>query len=427
MREHEFQLPVVYSDVTLCLHFQMASDSTMSMKQWTMELLLMLALFSMVDAFTPTTLLHDLRQLQQPQALNYRANYTADFQHLLSANCAGDPPVVQVSCFGTGMTILNTTDERLVCTQLAVPRFANGATYECQFPCNDTATSCTTVATFFSFTSIFFICESDDVREVEASFLYLAGNSNGTCQASADETQGILHVARLGVSCPVLPLESSRAYVYDDTYFECNPFRSVTYDFENDDQDPDVYGCFDGQVCGAQSCNFAFDNLQVSADVPNFIDACVETTIEDITTFPTTAPGPTSEFAYSVRFEGSWARLYNSEESRLACSDLNPTVVVSCENGASIEYVTSTDVSMNCTEISNSVIQCIDASNIAGQFTSVFYVRMLCFLSLIRTETISCRFIHTSTKLHLSYCLLGLYRYEFTHVSRDVSGIFRVL
>jgi hypothetical protein len=35
---------------------RMVSDSAMSMKQWTRELLLMLALFSVVEAFTPTTL-----------------------------------------------------------------------------------------------------------------------------------------------------------------------------------------------------------------------------------------------------------------------------------------------------------------------------------------------------------------------------------
>jgi hypothetical protein len=33
---------------------RMVSDSAMSMKQWTRELLLMLAMFSVVEAFTPT-------------------------------------------------------------------------------------------------------------------------------------------------------------------------------------------------------------------------------------------------------------------------------------------------------------------------------------------------------------------------------------
>jgi hypothetical protein len=52
-----------------------------------------------------------MRLLQQqavPQSLNYRANYSADFQYLSHALCDGPPPLLTVMCFGK-MTFLNTS------------------------------------------------------------------------------------------------------------------------------------------------------------------------------------------------------------------------------------------------------------------------------------------------------------------------------
>jgi hypothetical protein len=353
-----------------------------SMKKWLVRsgVLSLMKLIIVVEAATHSESNDRLRQLQT-QTLNYRANYTADFQYLRGINCAGDAPILQVSCFGQGMTTPNTSDTTIVCTQLEEPQVPNGTTYECQNTCNETTTtacSSTYLAVTFDadkFGSIRFLCESDNVREVEASVTYLGGNNNGTCEASATATGVNVHVARLGISCPV-GSGTSRGYVYDDAYFECEGLGPFSFDFARTDQDPDIYVCFSGSTCGAsQACNFAFDDLVVIIDLPSLVvDSCIETT-ETITSFPTLAPVPSPSFDYSVRFEASWAIRYDSDASIATCTSANPTLIVVCENDARIDFVTATDSSMNCTEISSSELQCMgDVSTITNQFTSVFYV-----------------------------------------------------
>jgi hypothetical protein len=106
----------------------------------------------------------------------------------------GDVPILQVSCYDQGMTVPNTSDTAIVCTKLSA--------------CTDIYFAETFDANLFG--SIRFLCESDDVREVEASLAYLAGNDNGTCTASGSDPGFNMYVARLGISCPV---RSSRGYV----------------------------------------------------------------------------------------------------------------------------------------------------------------------------------------------------------------------
>jgi hypothetical protein len=228
------------------------------MKKWMVRcgILSMMALVT-VEAATHSEQSNDPRQLQQ-QTLNYRANYTADFQYIRTVNCDGDAPILQVSCFGQGMTEPNTSDTTIVCTKLQEPQILNGTTYACQNTCNETSTTtCSKIyltETFDAdtFGSIRFMCESDDVREVEASLTYLGGINNGTCAASVSDTGLNVHVARLGISCPV-GSGTSRGYVYDDSYFECRGIGSSSFDFARTDQDPDVFVCFSGRVCGAEA------------------------------------------------------------------------------------------------------------------------------------------------------------------------------
>jgi hypothetical protein len=349
------------------------------MKKWLIRsVVLSIMTLVMVEAVTHGES-NDPRQLQQ-QTLNYRANYSADFQYRRSTNCAGDAPIVQVSCFGQGMTVPNTSDTTILCEKLDVPLYANGTTYECQNTCNETTTTaCSDIylAEEFDaekFGSIRFMCESDDVREMEATVVYLGGINNGTCEASATTTSFNLHVARLGISCPV-GSGTSREYVYDDTYFECRGLGAYTRNFATG-QDPDVYVCSSGDSCGAaQACNFAFDHLGVIVDLPSLmVDKCIETK-ETFTSFPTVAPGPSPSFNYSVRFGALWAILYDSDASMETCTSANPAIIVSCENDARIDFVNATDSSMKCTELSSSELQCMgNLSMITNQFTSVFYV-----------------------------------------------------
>jgi hypothetical protein len=373
----------------------------------TMEILILILVMLISTAKVEAD--DSLRQLQQ-QSLIYRANYTAEFQYWRSTNCAGDDaPILQVSCYGQGMTTPNTSDTTIVCTKLQEPQVPNGTTYECQNTCNETTTSaCTDIylaegPSFSLYGSIRFLCESDNVREVEASFVYLRGNKNGTCAASASETGFNVHLARLGISCPV-GSGSSRGYEYDDAYFECDGLYAFSVDFASSTY-PDIYQCNSGSTCGAaQACNFAFDDLFVRAELPRFLDSsCIETTLSEITPFPTespTVPTSASSLDYSVRFEASWAVRYGSEASSVDCTSANPTILVVCENDSRIHFVTATDGAMNCSEISINQLQCMgDASAITNQFTSVFYVSkvslgsilwMIFKFSLIRIPIINC-------------------------------------
>jgi hypothetical protein len=364
------------------------------MKKWIVRSgIISLMALVMVQAATHSKW-NDPRQLQQ-QSLIYRANYTAEFQYWRSITCDGDAPILQVSCLGQGMTVPNTSDTTIVCEKLEEPRYANSTTYECRNTCNETnTTACSDIylaaqPSAILFGSIRFLCESDDVLEVEASLVYLGGNNNGTCDASASTVSFNTHVARLGISCPV-GSGTSRGYVYDDAYFECDglPLSFISLDYAPP-TDPDIYICQSGGICGAsQSCNFAFSDLFVRAELPRFLDSfCIETALSEITTFPTvspTVPTSASSLDYSVRFEASWAVRYDSEASIADCDSANPTILVVCENDSRIQFVTATDGSMNCTEISIDQLQCMgDASAITNQFTSVFYVSEVSFVSIL--------------------------------------------
>jgi hypothetical protein len=377
----------LYSLVKSSFFFVTSISSMEFLKKWMVRSgILSLMTLVMVEAATHSES-NDLRQLQQ-QTLNYRANYSADFQYWRSTNCDGDAPILQVSCFGKGMTVPNTSDTTILCEKLDVPRVTNGTTYECRNTCNETAAVCSDIylteeiyADIFG--SIRFLCESDDVREVEASLVYLGGINNGTCDASAFTTSPNAHVARLGISCPV---GSSRGYVYNDTYFECRGLDTITLDYLTD---PDIYVCISGVTCGAsQSCNFAFNDLLVRAELPRFLDSsCIETTLSEITPFPTvspTVPTSASSLDYSARFQASWAVRYDSEASIAVCTSANPSILVACDNESRIQLVNVTDGSMNCTEINIDQLQCTgDLNAIKNQFTSVFYVSKVSLGSIL--------------------------------------------
>jgi hypothetical protein len=317
------------------------------------------------------------RQLQQ-EAFLYRANYSAEFQALRDTFCIADPPILQLSCFGKNMTILGTSNETIVCTEMAVPAFENGTSYECVNTCS--GSECERIylandnrpSSEGPFGSIQFMCRGNDVRQIAAFFNYLGGN-NGTCAATSGTLTRNLHIARLGVSCPV---GSTRAYTYDDTYFECDSAAALPFDAVDDPGD--VYSCEAGRDCDGQACNVAFGDIYINAYVPQFIDTCVEATIP-ITAFPTPAPAlPVSGgVRVSARFQAAWGNLFDSTESLAACTTENPTVILACENGASIEYVLSIDNAANCTRISESELRCSgDATNILNEFISAIFVSL---------------------------------------------------
>jgi hypothetical protein len=321
----------------------------------------------------------DARQLQIPvQTLNYRANYSADFIHYRDALCMGDAPVLQVTCFGKNMTILGTSDGTILCRPMEEPLVTDGTSYECHNTCSGTACESVYIAsngTYDPFGSIRFMCEGDAFEQIDAVFVYVGG-TNGTCATVVSTSNTFVnnyHIGRLGISCPSIGT-SSREYVFDDTYFECLG-RSYALDITMEPSD--IYTCYSGNRCSGLPCTVPFSDIYVRATVRSFYDTCIET-IVPITTFPTFAPA-TSAFEYSAQFAASWSIRYNSIASRSVCTSANPTVLVACENGASIQYINSTDNSMNCTAISGSELECMgDINSILDNFTSLFYVSAYC-------------------------------------------------
>jgi hypothetical protein len=321
----------------------------------------------------------DQRHLQNEQYL-YRTRYRADFQHLTDAGCTGDPPVLLLTCSGPSLTILNTSDDSIVCSPLGQARIENGTTFQCV----NTCTNCSNVYRFASsdnetaqqgpFGSVTFHCEGNSIDDVGASFEVLGENTLGTCVASSNTSLGRnFHVARMGVSCPVLG-SSTRQYVFDDTYFDCLSSNTFSVDLSPDqNSQQDIFACTTGMSCQGESCDFPFSNLLVTSSVAEFYDTCVESTVP-ITAFPTQAP-VNSPFEYSVRFEASWGQLYDSYETYLACSSESPEVLISCENGAVIEYVNSTEPNMRCSMILDYQLSCLaDEATIKNLLVSVFYV-----------------------------------------------------
>lgn len=324
-----------------------------------------LSTVSLIDAgFT------GVRKLQG--STHFRANYTADFQYLRDIFCLGDAPVLQVTCFGN-LTILGTSDPSIQC-QLSTPDVENRTTYQCINTC--VGADCKTIylasddVSDGPFASIYFTCEGDKIQDVDAYVNFLGGN-NGTCADSTGSGTTVtrnFHVARLGVSCPV---GSSRAYVYDDTYFECRSLGSFVLNSATNNDDK--YACASGQNCDGFACEVSFSDVYINADVPRFLDSCVESAVP-ITDFPTFAPAASSS-EFSARFVASWGRLHEPILSASNCVSDNPTVVVSCGNGASISLVNSTDVLMKCFYAGANELKCLgDDRKIDNSFTSVTYV-----------------------------------------------------
>ena len=191
-----------------------------------------------------------------------------------------------------------------------------------------------------------------------------------SCAAATSGVTRNLHIGRLGVSCPV---GSTREYVYDDTYFECDSADAISFDSLADPFDS--YTCEIGEDCQGVACSVMFTNMYINAYVPKFFDKCVEA-IVPITAYPTPAPIPESSgLTVSVRFEASWGNLFDSVDSTSTCSNEDPAIIISCENGASIEYVLSTANTVNCTAISGNELRCTDfANSIANQFSSAIFV-----------------------------------------------------
>jgi hypothetical protein len=320
------------------------------------------------------------RRSLQTQTLDFRANYTASFQHLSDPGCSDDSSVLYLNCYGRSMTILSTSDASIVCQQMANPIAPYGTSYECFNTCSGTdcqrvylLKNSATLSINGPFGSISFLCEGDTLEDIDASFTY-EGETNGTCASSQSvSTNGRnIHFVRLGISCPTVD-GSSRGYAYDDTYFKCPLVGSFAIDLT--DSVNDIYACFAGFNCDAGTeCSNPISDVTVESNVRHFLE-CIEPLVSlEPTVSP--IPLPPSNVEFSAQFEAAWALRFDSEDSRASCfGGENPLVSVACENGATIEYIYSTDSFMNCTKTSDSELTCIasDIGLLVDQFVSVFY------------------------------------------------------
>ena len=349
----------------------------------------------------------DVRQLQTNQTLNYRATYKADFQHLRDFQCVlSEPPVLELTCFGSVMTIVNISDPFILCSKLDDSNINNGTTYQCTTTCTD----CFNVYENFGaadderFGSIEFMCEGNDYRQVDADYIFTSGN-DGQCDSRSDPVTRNYHVARLGVSCPTT--SSNRKYVYDDTYVECTIGGSASPGFPLDLSlvgEEDVYFCITGDNCLGMACTVPFDEIRIRATLPSFLDDCVDRLVP-ITPFPTNAPiVSNSMIEYTIQYEASWGQLFDSVSSRQICQTSNPTILISCDAGATIKFLNSTDSSMVCISIDSNDLSCTgSATFIDDNFTSVAYVRIyytvsLTFCHMMRTHR---QLTNSSTNLEL--------------------------
>ena len=231
------------------------------------------------------------RHLQTSQTLNYRATYKADFQHLRDLDCLAEPPSLAVSCYGTAMTILNVSDPSIICTQLDDPIVRNGTTFTCINTCVD----CTSVyiAPFNigdgPFASIWFMCEGDDIQNIDALYTFVDGNP-GSCIATTTTSSRNFHVGRLGVSCP---LGTNREFVYDDTYVECffgdSTSAGFVLDITPELDDIDTYTCISGENCDGAACTVPFDQIDFTTQSKSFAESCVESLVTS-NAVPTPAP-----------------------------------------------------------------------------------------------------------------------------------------
>jgi hypothetical protein len=352
-----------------------------------LSLQIMLVAFSIIFVATVGARTDD-RNLQD--SVSFVANYSAGFQYLRDPLCFGGSPVFHITCSGTNLTLLGTSDPSINCTELSIPDIAGASTLECRSTCS--GTDCGNVYLNDGsvgdgpFASIYFACEGDTVESVVALINFLS-DSSGTCSTSsvtpADSRN--FHVARLGVSCLV---GSSLEYVYDDTYFDCGSTDTIEVINTANIEEGDVYNSGIGKNCRGIECDVPISNLYIFADVPYFLNDCVDSTVP-ITPYPTLAP-VSPMYEYSAQFQATWGRLFAPTTSESACDSDYSAVVLSCGNGASISFVNATDVTMICTPLNESTLRCIGDSNVIDNlFTAVAFVRSCsvgpnrCYLSFL--------------------------------------------
>ena len=345
------------------------------------------------------------QQEEEPPNYKYRANYTVDFQQLLSPSCTtSEAPILGITCHGAPMTILQVSHPLITCTQLSNSTVPGGTTFAClsnaclsnnnnsnNITCDQVFQSNLGIAQAFvgPYGSIQFTCDGNTTSAVQADVVLTGRTNQGTCPAvTTNVTRPHARAVRLGISCPVSSSSTSRAYVYDDTYMECRTANTSTFDISRSAND--VYTCFNEKLCqNNDACDFTFDPIQVLTHLPSIVmDDCVSTTTLNVPPDenPTASPvvTTTSSPQYQVRFQAAWTARNGDRVSCTDSIDENPVIQISCpttpdnDRSTIIVFVSSTDPTMMCVNVAEDTLSCIgELEQRINQFVTVVYVRCM--------------------------------------------------
>jgi hypothetical protein len=341
----------------------------------------------LLDGESPVHL-RDLQSSTTSTSPTYWVNYTAQFQVVQDTGCTAPSPVIRVYCVGTDIQVHATSDPSIVCSTTRQANEFALSYLECTnacgsaTPCNEIYLNVDQGIASGPFGTIDFSCSGSTLDQVNGAMQMVEPTVKPSCAASASSTvTRVLNVARLGVSCPPLNDEGeiaigssaasiTRSAVYDDYYFECVP---STASFPLSDTD-NSYTCFDGLDCTGAACNVNLTSLYVEAEVSNFQDTCVQTTLPDPIPAATFAPTSASATIYTARFEAAWSLQFTPRSYDASCQGKVPTVVIACQNG-NIRFTRSAYDAMNCTATEADVLICFaDAGVGINSFVSITYV-----------------------------------------------------
>jgi hypothetical protein len=336
----------------------------------------------------------DLQSSSLSSAATYWVNYTAEFQVVQDTFCVAPTPVIRLYCDDNGVLVVhNTSDPSIVCGGNRVDE--QGFSYvECTNSCADSDCSVIYLNVDLDIDKgplgrIDFSCSGSSLTSVGGVMQLVESTELGSCAATSSRTvTRIYNVARLGVSCPPLNDETgkmamgnsadstNRSIVYDDYYFECIPYQRA-YPFSDTDN---AYMCFMGDNCAGVACNVNLTSLLVEANVPNFQDTCVQTTlsssIPERTVAPVTDAQVAADIVYTARFEAAWA-LQFTPRTDTTCTGFVPTALMYCWHGTA-RFVSSVYDAMNCTTLDDdpTTLICTTDTNRVGinDFVSVIYV-----------------------------------------------------
>lgn len=329
----------------------------------------------------------------------YFVNYKAEFQVLRDPVCLSIPPVLFLSCRGSEIRLLNNSS-MFSCGDSFLDGFQQ-TTLRCVPTCL-TDDECQAVYLAIGgntedgpFGSLEFSCHGNTVDDLTAYFK-MEGNDQGLCAASVSSDSRLVHIARLGVSCPSSNNNNNiagdnttvdheggagRYYSYDDYYMECFYGTAIRTSSANVTEDASttsnelasLYTCVEGDNCAGNECAIVVDQVLIKSYPDHFQETCLEPSIV-LATLPPASETNATLFVNIVQFVASWSLLFDPVSGSF-CSGNTPSIIIQCLDNSDLSFINGTD-SVNCTMLSSDTMECIDTDRdvFVDRFTNIFYV-----------------------------------------------------